>query len=547
MKRSNTILLVILACSISMYAQPSQKDTKSSIQQLTVFYQGAQIERITSEVALPAGQTILNIKGLEETLVENSVRAGIKGNGVIQTIVRKTDFLNLNESNEKITLLNSKMKELDQQIEDQRMKLKVYEQERMFLTTNMKLGGANTSVSVAQIKEGAAYYRLRLTEVETLILEGNRKVKKLNEEKGKISKQLGELNYRKNRPTSTLEVTVEMEKAGSCILLLDYYMPAASWRPLYDIRVEEVGEPVQLIRKASVMQWSGEEWKDVKISFSTGNPQEKQVVPTLLPWYLNEVHPVQIRGLQSKMGGVQMSQKKSRAPQMAQMEMAEEVMLDMDEFDMGGLAETVVTASKNSILEFTLPSKVNIPSDRKEYLFSIGTEEMDAAYHYQSVPKISKAAFLMATIKDWESFELVDGVANIYYEKTFIGETYLVTSMTLDSLQLSLGKDNGLVVERKAVKDYTKSRVVGSNVRKSYGYETTIRNTKSIDVNLVLEDQYPVSSNSEISVDVEESGDAKVDEVSGKVTWRMTIKPGETVKVPLKYTLKYPKDMIINL
>ena len=172
---------------------------------------------------------------------------------------------------------------------------------------------------------------------------------------------------------------------------------------------------------------------------------------------------------------------------------------------------------------------------------------MDASYHYQSVPKMSKTAFLMATIKDWESFELVDGAANIYYEKTFIGETYLHTSMTLDSLQLSLGKDNGLVVERKSVKDFTKSRVVGSNVRKSYGYETIIRNTKTIDVNLVLEDQYPVSSNSEISVDLEESGDAKVDEATGKITWRLTLKPGETVNIPLKYTVRYPKDMIINL
>lgn len=546
MKTSKTILLLLFVSSMNLQAQTSQKDAVSKIQQLTVFYQGAQIERSTKAVDLPVGQTILNIKGLEETLVENSVRAGIKGQGVIQTIVKKTDFLNLQESNEKITQLNSKMRELDLQIEDQRMKLKVYEQEGLFLSTNMKLGGANTSVSVAQIKEGAAYYRLRLTEVETLILEGSRKVKKLNEEKAKINKQLSELNYRKNRPTSTLEVTVEMEKAGSCSLLLDYYIPAASWRPLYDIRVEKVGEPVQLIRKASVMQWSGEEWNDVKIAFSTGNPQEKQVIPTLYPWFLNEQSPIYIRGTQSKDRGAQMSAKKSQAPQ-AQMELAEEVMYDADEFDMGGLAETVVTSSKNSILEFSLASKVNIPSDRKEYLFSIGTEEMDAAYHYQSVPKLSKAAFLMATIKDWEAFELVDGLANIYYEKTFIGETYLMTSMTLDSLQLSLGKDNGLVVERKSVKDFTKSRVVGSNVRKSYGYEIIIRNTKSIDVNLVLEDQFPVSSKSEISVELDESGDAKVDEATGKVTWRLTVKPGETVNIPLKYTVKYPKDMRINL
>ena len=172
---------------------------------------------------------------------------------------------------------------------------------------------------------------------------------------------------------------------------------------------------------------------------------------------------------------------------------------------------------------------------------------MEASYHYQSVPKLNKAAYLMATINDWEGFELVDGYANIYYEKTFIGETYLNTSMTLDSMQLSLGKDKGIVVERKSVKDFTRSKVIGPNVRKSYGYEIIVRNTKPIAVQLVLEDQYPISANSEISVDLEESGDGLADEASGKVTWRLELKPGETVKIPLKYTVKYPKDMNINL
>ena len=153
----------------------------------------------------------------------------------------------------------------------------------------------------------------------------------------------------------------------------------------------------------------------------------------------------------------------------------------------------------------------------------------------------------MATINDWEGFELVDGYANIYYEKTFIGETYLNTTMTLDSMQLSLGKDKGLVVERKAVKEYKRSKVVGSNVRKSYGYEIIVRNTKPIAVQLVLEDQFPVSANSEITVDMEESSDGVVDESSGKVTWRLELKSGETVTIPLKYTVKYPEDMSINL
>jgi len=218
-----------------MDLQAQTKKTDSKIQQVTVFFQGAQIERTTTSVNLPEGQTILEVRGLEQSLMENSVRAGIKGNGVIQTIVKKTDYLNLQESNDKIKQLNEKLKGLDEQIEDEMMKLRVLSQESSFLVSNMKLGGQNTGVSVAQIKEGATYYRTRLTEVETLVLKGNRKGKSLNEEKEKVNNQLSELNYRKNRPTSTLEVAIEMEKAGSCSVLLDYYIPTASWRPLSSI------------------------------------------------------------------------------------------------------------------------------------------------------------------------------------------------------------------------------------------------------------------------------------------------------------------------
>lgn len=546
MKIRYFILLTAAMYCINADAQAQVKEAESKIQQVTVFFMGAQIERTTASVNLPVGQSILEVKGLEQSLVENSVRAGIKGGGVIQTIVKKTDYLNLQESNEKINQLNKKLKELDEEIENEQMKLNVLNQENTFLSQNMKLGGQNTGVNVSQIREGAEYYRARLTEVGTLILKGNRRVKLLNEEKGKVNKQLSELNYRKNRPTSTLEIAIEMEKAGVCSVLLDYYIPSASWRPLYDIRVEEVGKAVQLIRKASVAQSSGEDWNDVKLSFSTGNPQENQVVPVLKPWYLNVYIPAprySQNNYQRK--GSKALSKMQAAPQM---EMAlEEVAIVEDDYDMLGTAASSVSSSKNSILEFTLASKGNIPSDNKEYLFSLGAEEMDASYHYQSVPKLNKAAYLMATINDWEGFELVDGIANIYYEKTFIGETYLNASMTLDSMQLSLGKDKGLVVERKAVKEYKRTKVIGSNVRKSFGYEIIVRNTKPIAVQLVLEDQIPVSANSDITVDLEDSGKGKVEETSGKITWRLELEPGETVKIPLMYTVKYPKDMSINL
>lgn len=530
---------------ISVFANGQQKEVSSEIVDVTVFYQGAQVSRITSELSLPKDQTVLVVKGLEQSLQENSLRVGVKGSARILNVVKSIDYLDQKSSSAKIEELNVRQESNKDKIEDLRLKIKVYEQEKNMLLANMKLGGANNGVSVAQIKEGAAYYRIRLTEIETTILETNRLIRQTEEENRKIQAQLNELNYKKNIPTSRLEVTVEMDNPGNCGLLLDYIVPEAGWKPSYDIRIDEVGDPVKIIRKATLVQKTGEEWKNISLTFSTGNPMEQQRLPVLPPWYLSFIYPnqgaISIRGVAAPKAS-SMKQKQENVAYAALDEASVE-----DDYDLYSSIAATRSSNNNSILEFNMPTKASISADGKEYAFSLGTEELKAAYHYQAVPKKDKAAYLVATMTDWEGYELVDGVANIYYERMFIGETFLSTTMTLDSMQLSMGKDKGIIIDRKTVKDFTKTRSIGSNIRKNFGYEIIVRNTKSTEVELIIEDQIPISSDSEITVDSEDLGGGELDKNSGKVTWRITLKPGETSRLPLKYSVRYPKGRTINL
>ncbi len=538
------ILTSIMPLALSSLIFGQEKEVSSSIGAVTVFYQGAQVSRTTADVTLPKDQTILIIKGLEQSLQENSLRVGVKGPAKILNVVKTMDYLDQKSSSLKIEELNSQLKTNNEKIEDHRVRINVYEQERNMLMANMKLGGANNGVTVAQIKEGASYYHLRLLEIETSIIETKRLIVKLEDENQKIQAQLTELNYRKNRPSSRLEVTVELEAPATCGLLLDYFVPEANWIPSYDIRIDQVGDPVKLIRKATLRQFSGEDWDKVSLTFSTGNPMEQQLMPVLNPWYVDFVYQqnnIMIRGVSSYK-----SEAMNKAAQPGAVAMQDSEAID-EQYDMFNAMSAVESGSNNSILEFNLKTKASVSADGKEYAFSLGTEELKASYHYLAVPKKEKAAYLVATMTDWEGYELVDGVANIYYEKMFIGETYLSTSMTLDSMQLSMGKDKGLIVDRIVVKDFTRTRNMGSNLKKSFGYEVTVRNTKSTELELIVEDQIPVSSNSQITIEKEELGGGIIEEGTGKVTWRITVKPGETVKLPLRFSVKYPKDKSIDL
>jgi hypothetical protein len=64
---------------------------------------------------------------------------------------------------------------------------------------------------------------------------------------------------------------------------------------------------------------------------------------------------------------------------------------------------------------------------------------------------------------------------------------------------------------------------------------------------MLLKDQYPVSQNKEVEVELAESNGALVNEETGVLTWKLKLAPGEVKKVRVSYSVKYPKDKTLNL
>ena len=271
MKIKSYILLVTLYL-FSFNVSAQEKEVTSAIREVTVFFQGAQVSRTSADFSLTKGQTVVVFKGLEQAIMENSIRAGVKGNARILNIMKSTDFLDQQQSNAKIEQLKKELDGIDREIELENAHARVYGQEKDLLLANMKLGGVNNGVETAQIREAAAFYRLKLTEIEEGQLAIKDKIKTLGEKRKNILAQLNELNYQKNMPSGRIEITVEADAAGTYGILLSYLVTTASWYPSYDIRIEEVGDAVNIIRKANLTQSTGLDWNNVTLGFSTGNP-----------------------------------------------------------------------------------------------------------------------------------------------------------------------------------------------------------------------------------------------------------------------------------
>ncbi|MGI9533002.1 DUF4139 domain-containing protein, partial [Lutimonas sp.] len=165
-----------------------------------------------------------------------------------------------------------------------------------------------------------------------------------------------------------------------------------------------------------------------------------------------------------------------------------------------------------------------------------------ASYQYYCVPKVEKAAYLIASLVDWQKYNMLEGEANIFFEKTYVGKTILDTRYSSDTLEISLGQDKSVRVDRNIISDYSSKKMVGSRKEESKHWNISVRNNKSEQIELLLIDQIPVSRMDDIKVEVEQKSGGKIDSNSGKVSWDLTIDSNDQKEIEIKYSVKYPKN-----
>ena len=202
----------------------------------------------------------------------------------------------------------------------------------------------------------------------------------------------------------------------------------------------------------------------------------------------------------------------------------------------------VVQTENQTAIEFEIKIPYTILSDNKSITAEMDSYELPAQYEYFSIPKVDKDAFLLAYVRDWEKYNLLEGEANIFFENSFVGKTILDTRAMSDTLNISLGRDKNVQVKREKIKDFSTKKFLGSKKEETRVWKTTIRNNKKQNINMVLFDQIPVSTSQEIEVISENLSGGKLNKENGEVKWNFELKPTEKKEIELKYIVKYPKD-----
>lgn len=190
---------------------------------------------------------------------------------------------------------------------------------------------------------------------------------------------------------------------------------------------------------------------------------------------------------------------------------------------------------------FEIELPYTVPKDGKTYTVEIKENEINARYEYYCAPRFDKDAFLTAQIVGWEEYNLLSGETNLFFEGTYLGKGYLDLEKAGDTLGISLGRDKNVVITRTKSKDFSKNQVLGSNKTEFRAWDIAIRHTKKAPIYLILEDQYPLSTEKEVEVSRLEHKEAILNEETGKLTWKLNVEPNKEKKIGFKYSVKSPK------
>ena len=206
------------------------------------------------------------------------------------------------------------------------------------------------------------------------------------------------------------------------------------------------------------------------------------------------------------------------------------------------LAIPTAQVENQTTVDFEIKTPYTIKSDNKNYTVDMEFYDLPAFYKYYSVPKIDKDAFLIAHITNWEKYNLLEGEANVFFEDTYVGKTLMDIRNASDTLEISLGRDKKVSVNREKVKDFTTKQFIGSKKEETRTWKTTIKNNKNQAINMIILDQVPLSTNADIEVNAQNISGAKQDVETGEIKWEVELKPNEKREFELKYSVKFPKN-----
>ncbi len=599
--------LLMTACLglflIQTQAADERNEVGASLKGVTVYRSGAEMTH-TATAQIKGGSSELIIDNISNNIDSNSIQIKAPSSVTILHWEFSRDYMVSNAVTQHQQALQDSLEKvweavgrLDAAISNTNELLEV-------LKLNRDIKGVQTGLSVAELQKLMDYYAAKWTELQNTLAQQTERRTKTVALANKLDSQIKEEQKKNTSTAGRLTLQLNAAMATKAEFTISYIARNAYWTPYYDVRADNILQPLKLFYKAKIVQTTGIDWKAVKLSLSTATPSQKKTAPDLSSWFLGYVNPFATENnayksmLTGRVAGVSVpsldevvvgygTQRKddgieAAAPPPPPVYVVNGNIISAEAFRQidpnaikslnklkvneakatygdvaaGGatvvelkneLGDYVAVTGKTLTVNFAIDIPLDVPTNGKEQTATLQTLDVAAVYQHYAVPKQDEETYLLAKISDWEKLNLLPGEANIILEGTYTGKTFINPNSPSDTLNLTLGQDKRVVVERRKLSDYSSIKFLGSNKLQKFTYEITVKNNKAETVAMLLKDQYPVSTNKEIEVELTESAGATVAKETGGLSWRLSLAPNESRKLRFSYEVKYPKEKVINV
>ena len=559
MKKSFILTCLLFA---STWLRATDKETiKATLTEVTVYAQGAQMHH-KANYSVNAGVTEIIIEGISAFIDAKSIQ--VKGTGDLVLLDTKFSFYYPQPSNElnqgaslkikrDIQLLEDSLRVMDFDIRDIQDEINVLNASKSIIASNgmvRSIGKVNDSINL--LKQTIEYYTLKMNELNKKIIALEKKRQEKAFRKIAMETRLTDLqNYQNNNgeiennksPIPRITITVSAKTAVSGKLNFSYVVSNAGWTPIYDLRSDASTGKIELTYKAEVFQSTGLDWDNIKLNISTNNPYVNKTKPTLNPWYIdyNIYKSENKKGVMDKLQEVQITSQALFNRGYAYSE-------DMDdEKNIMGADQFTTVVHHLISAEFKIDLPYSIKSNNEKHMVLIKTANLDTKFKYYSVPKLDASVYLVAQMTKLDELQLVPGQANIFFDGSYIGETYIDPTTMDDTLNLSLGKDPSIVVKRTLLKKELKDRIIGDKRERTFAYSIEISNQKSSSIEIVIQDQLPITQNADINIESDNFAKGRFDERTGLLEWSFILKAKENKVIDYNFRVKHAKDKNLEI
>ena len=334
-----------------------------------------------------------------------------------------------------------------------------------------------------------------------------------------------------------MKVTVQLASARAANVRLNYQVRGPSWQPSYRAQLSTVKNQVQLERQALVVQASGEDWSNVSLRLSTGQPTRSTQGALPRPWVVDVVQP------HPPMAPAPAPL--ARASRTVEKKMNAEIAMApaLPELDVSSIDTAYAT-------QFVVPYKITVPSSSERITLSLGQERLGTSLLTRTAPAMEEAAYLIATLQAppgiWPA-----GTVTLFRDDALVGTGRLDFGNAQALAQgLSFGRDDKVVVRRLPAQNNTgSSGWASSKTERTIVRSYAVENRHDSAIALQVLDASPTSSNEQIKVQSQFSptpSTTRWNAQNGMIAWEQNLGAGATAQFQATHQIRFPENLPIQ-